>query len=334
MSTSKFNFHTDYLRIGLYVDIPQDQQLIIERLDKIAQNLVKNDFGTKNQILHPKYGYNAFLRLPLFSAFSYEGSNEETPHLTVKCDYRYGGRRFILIECKGHPYEDRHCYCLKLWLQQIFGRELLKKYWSEMLITNIHLAFGFNKDINDLLFKKNMARKSAIYFDSHGGFETIYFQPKNRMKETCIYDRNVKMKKRKLPVKPQSDYRAEIRLGRMSMAFEEFFEKPDSLIKTFNRIKAYDLIKLEKAQVLSHDALLAIKVMGVTAYLRAQPTKYQREVVNKTIKPFLHKLIDMDLIRGLYYEEVDRIKLINPLIKCKDKLYKEVKHIFKTLYLS
>jgi len=332
MSTDKFNFRSDYLRIGLYLDMPQEQQIITNNLEKIAQSLEQNNFGTKNQILHPKYGYNAFLRLPLFSSFCYEGSNEETPHLTVKCDYRYGGRRFILIECKGHPYDEKHWYCVRLWLKHIFSQKILKKYWDKLLITNIHLAFGFNKNINDLLFKKNMARKSAIYFDSNGGFETIYFQPKNRSKETCLYDRNIKMKKRKLTVKPHSDYRAEVRLGRMSMTFEEFFDKPESLIKTFSRIQAYDLKELEKGEVLSHDGLLAIKVMGVTAYLRAQPTKYKREIITKTIKPFLHKLIDMGLIRDLYGKEIDRIKLINPLVKRNDRLYKETKKRFKHLY--
>lgn len=333
MSTSNKNIRTDYLRIGLRVESQLHQFLIIKNLKNIAYNLVNNDFGTRNQILHPKYGYDNYLRLPLFSSFNYETHNEETPHLAIKCNYLYGGRRFILIEFKGHSYDAEHWLCCGFWLRKIFGKKLLEEYWPQMLITNIHLAFNFDTSINNLLFNKTLTRKSALYFNGHGEIETIYFQPKNRKNETCIYDRKAKMKNRNLTVSPETNFRAEVRLGKLSMPFDELLKKPESLIKTFNRIQAFDLQRLKEANIFHRDTLLAIKLGGIKAYRQQLPSKHEKELFNKKIKPHLNSLINMDFIRDSYRTEVDHIKIICPLIMRKHKKYKKVKKKFEQLYI-
>jgi hypothetical protein len=323
----------DYLRIALFLTNCIHQSLIISNINMIAKSLaLKLNVGEK-QIKYSRDGYSIFLRLPLFSNFNYSGRNEETPHLVIKCNHRLNDRRFIGIEFKGHPYKQEHWFCASIWIDKIFGRELLNTYWEQFQVTGIDIAIGSDIELNHYLFDKLWGQKAAIYFDSFAGFELIYLQPKNKKLEIAVYNRIRKLTNRKINKVAKEKTRIEIRIRREKIYLSDLFNEPEPLIKAFNMIKIYDLRRIEKLTLFNEDRLLAIKAMGVMPYLRAKK-KYQRAVMRKAIKPFLIPLIDMDKIKSFWLDELKIIKVWTPNISYRGKRSKELRNKFIEEYIN
>ena len=264
--------------------------------------------------MHSRSGYEIFIRLPLFSNFSYASRNEETPHLVVKCGYIYGDGNFIIIECKGHPYTFEHWYIASLWLEKTFGYKLLAKYFEKMLITNVDIALGVNLKLENYLFDNVWSQKTALFTSSLGEFETIYLQPHNKRLEMCIYNRLSKVRNRGILKVPREPSRIEFRIGKLKLTAEKFFNNPTELLEAFRRFRIYDLEKVKLSNILSEDQLIAISAIGLTPYLRKK-NKYNREYLRKVLKPFLIPVINFEIIYKQWQKEITKMKVIQPFKK-------------------
>ncbi len=314
---------TDYIRLTIAVDDADQQELIKRNIQNLACKIADKVDVKPSQILHRRLGYEFYMRLPLYSDFVFSGRNEETPHIVVKCNHPTPGRKFIVFEFKGHPYNKGRWYFARLYLEQLLSVELYKEYWSDIVISGAHIAIGSEIHIHNLLFDKLMARKAALFFSSDGDLELIYFQPKNRTLEIAVYDRNAKVINRNIAKRPNESTRAEVRLGKMNMSFDQFINEHGYLNK-FNYLKAYDFRKIIESGVFDRYQIMAIQAMGLTPFMRKH-SKYERAKFRKALKPYLIPVIKLGTIETLWLKQTKKMAAMNPFTSIprdKRKLYK------------
>lgn len=319
------------MRFTLNITDPVHQELVELNIQDLAYRIANNTNTEISQILHSKGGYKYFLRLPLFSNFNYAGRNEETPHMVIKCCHKAGDRKFIAYEFKGHPYNKSEWYCARLYIEQTLAKELYKEYWSELLVTDVHIAVGSDIPLSHLLFDKLRARKAGIYFNSNGEMELIYMQPKNRTQELAIYDRHAKAKNRKLKFRPNEATRAELRLGKMRIPFTNFLVD-HTYVDKFQSIKSYDFKKLADAKGLGRYELMAIQSMGLIPFMRKH-TKYERTKLRKTIGPYLVPVININSIKSMWSKQISKISVMDQFKDIPASKEKKFKAMFNSKYL-
>ncbi|MBL4940447.1 MAG: hypothetical protein JKY81_02140 [Colwellia sp.] len=87
----------DYIRLTIAVDDANQQKLIKRNIQELACKMADKTGIKPSQILHPRAGYQFYMRLPLYSDFVFNGRNEETPHIVVKCSHPTPDRKFISL---------------------------------------------------------------------------------------------------------------------------------------------------------------------------------------------------------------------------------------------
>lgn len=312
------------MRLTLDIKNNNHQDLIGLNIQDLACRIANKTGTPLTQILHPRAGYEYFLRLPLYSDFTYSGRNEETPHIIIKCNHTADDRRFIAFELKGHPYSRGRWYFVRLLMEQVLDAELYNEYWNKLTVSNVHIAIGSDIKLSNLLFDKLMARKAGIYFNSNGELELIYFQPNNKVQEIAVYDRNAKVKNRNISKRPDEPTRAELRLGKMKVLFCDFLDNHDYLLK-FDKLKSYDFSKAIVSGEFDRYEIMAIQAMGLTTFLRRH-SKYEVAKFRKRLSPFLIPVIELDTINKLWQKEARNMAVMDPLMPIpndKELLYKD-----------
>lgn len=326
---SLVNCVIDYFRIAIQIANPNHQEIVKQNLVSIRDKVHKSLNIPKRQIMHSRNGYEVFLRVPLLSEFNYAKRNEEVPHIVVKCDYAYGNRYFLAIECKGHPYNKKQWFLVRLWLESILGYELLNIYKEEIFVTDFDITIGVDFPLGSYLFDFVWGQKSAWFTSKTGEFETIYIQPHNKRLEACIYNREAKVRNRGINKKIREPSRIELRFGKRKILLDKFFNTLDFLPKAFKRTRIYSLQNIIKQSDVCEDQIIALKAAGLVPYLR-QISKYRREKFRKNIKPYLIPAIDFSKIEPLWNDELKKLKKIRPL-----KVYKGSKYnILRTEFVS
>lgn len=322
----------DYMRLTLKIDDQAHQKQVKENLLVLSKQLAESTSTPLSQVLLTRAGYDYFLRLPLFSEFNYATSNEETPHMLVKCSHKASDRRFIAFELKGHKYSKGEWHCVRLFMEQILSAELYEEYWDKLTVSNVDIAIGSDLPISQLLFDKLMARKAGIYFDSNGDTESVYFQPKNRSQEIAVYSRLAKAKNRGLNIEVQENTRVELRLGKMQVPLNDFINNHDYLLK-FENIKSYNFGRIKDSSILGKYELMAIHAMGLTPFLRKH-VKEERSKIRGAIKPYQVPVIDLKNINRLWLKQVDKLEVMDPFNKLPKSKQRYYKSKLNTMYLS
>jgi hypothetical protein len=288
---------------------------------------------TEHTVSVYRQGYKLSIRLPVLSEFKYGGKNEETPHIEIKCDPYEDARNFIAFQFKGLPYGKSKWFVCMLWMEQVFGTELLEYYFNHFRITHAHIAFGMDIKLADVLFNKLWGQKAGVYYSKEGQLETIYLQPNNKNLEIAIYDRKSKMKNRNLKKEALENTRVEFRLGRLNLDFKKI-QQEDIISKPFNMIKMYDFQAVKESDRHSQDTLTALSVMGLLPYFRTL-SKYRREVFKKNIKEYLTPICTEKELSKLWRSEIKRVTKLIPFKTYKKSTTPDhLRGIFNSTYFN
>jgi len=324
----------DYLLFNIKVHSEQDRDTLIANIQTIANNLSAQKELSINQVLYPKSGYGLSIRLPLFTEITHTGSNYETPHLFIQLDSKFLTRPFFRCEIKGHPLTKDQWFCVRLWLEQLFSKNLYSTYILKARVNRVDIAADFNADIEQFMFDHARSQSGGVFFNRKGEIRTIYIGSKDSTYKVCIYCRRTKREQICKPTFNGFLTRLEVRL-KLSTAslFDLHCNTGLGVGDPFAKFTIYDFKKMTDSDLINDDFLDLCRAWGIKTVLQRR-NQNERRNIRKELEKFEVLMIDEALLMNLYFKDLKKLEVLSPSFNVKQTKAIQVIQKFNRLYLS
>ena len=299
------NVQLDYLHLQFDIKLLEEQSLIEESIQCIADRLASVTGSPLSQILHSGGGYRFVTKVPLFTDLSYSTPNVELPHLYIQCSPKRGGYKFLNVQFRGFPYKKAQWLCARLWLTELLGEKIYIEQIGRRIIRDHHKAIDLKASINSLAIDKP-GKASAVYFNKDTCPKTFYIGLKGAKVVVIMYCRNTKLKNgsrtevTRIEVKHYKDF----------LSFEEL-KSAQSVEDSFKSIKLYDVRMMEEEGLLDPWFIKLCKASGLKQVL-SELNKEERRIIRKEISRYTLPTISINKIAAKWNKHCNLFKILSP----------------------